>query len=51
MATAEKAAWFQDSKGEIDSLLIEVCEELQLSPTRYQLAVQRYGSVNELLER
>jgi Second Messenger Oligonucleotide or Dinucleotide Synthetase domain len=51
MATAEKAIWFQDSKSQLDSLSLGVCEELQLPATRYQLAVQRYGSVNELLER
>jgi hypothetical protein len=51
MATAERALWFQDSTDQLDNILIDVCEELQLSPTRYQLAVQRYGSVNELLER
>jgi hypothetical protein len=51
MATAGKAIWFQDSKAQLDGLLMEVCEELQLPPPRYQLAVKRYGSVNELLER
>lgn len=50
MATVEKAVWFQDSKSQLDTLLLEVCEELQLSPARYRLAIQRYGSVNELLE-
>jgi SMODS domain-containing protein len=50
MATMEKAVWLQEGKGELDSLLMEICEELQLSPARYELAVQRYGSVNELLE-
>jgi len=47
----EKAIWFQDSKSQLDNLLSEVCEELQLSPTRYELAVERYGSVNRLLEQ
>lgn len=50
MATMEKAVWLQDGKGELDGLLMEICEELQLSRARYDLAAQRYGSVNELLE-
>jgi hypothetical protein len=51
MATAEKAIWFQTSTEQLDALLFEVCEELQLAPTRYTLAVERYGVVNRLLER
>ena len=51
MATAEKAIWFQTSTEELNALLLEVCEELQLVPTRYTLAVERYGVVNRLLER
>lgn len=50
MVTMQKAVWLQDGKGELDGLLMEICEELQLSPARYDLAAQRYGSVNELLE-
>jgi hypothetical protein len=51
MATAQKAIWFQTSKEQLDAVLLDVCQELQLSPTRYQLAVERYGAVNQLLER
>lgn len=51
MATAQKAIWFQDSWGQLDALLLEVCEELQLTRPRYQLAVERYGTVNEILEK
>jgi hypothetical protein len=51
MATAEKAIWFQTSTEELDALLLGVCEELQLAPTRFTLAVERYGVVNRLLER
>src|SRR5579859_4368689 len=51
MATAQKAIWFETAKDQLDGLLLEVCEELQLSPTRYELAVQRYGAINQLLER
>jgi hypothetical protein len=46
MATAQKAIWFQSSKDQLDAVLLEVCEELQLAPTRYQLAVERYAAVN-----
>jgi hypothetical protein len=51
MATAEKAIWFQSSKEQLDALLLEVCEELQLTTARYRLAVERYGVVDQLLER
>lgn len=51
MATAQKAIWFRDSRGQLDALLLEVCEELQLTPARYQLAVERYGTLNEILEK
>jgi hypothetical protein len=51
MATAQRAPWFLTSKEQLDGLLLDVCDELQLSPTRYQLAVERYGAVNQFLER
>ena len=51
MATAQKAIWFQTSKEQLDAVLLDVCGELQLAPTRYRLAVERYGAVNQLLER
>jgi hypothetical protein len=34
----------------LDELLIQVCEELQLTPARYDLAVSRYDALNRLLE-
>src|ERR1700674_1500446 len=34
----------------LDQLLFEVCEELQLTKTRYRLADERYCTLNELLE-
>jgi hypothetical protein len=34
----------------LDDLLFQICEELQISPTRYDLAVDRYGTLNKLLE-
>jgi hypothetical protein len=51
MATAQKAIWFQTSQEQLDAVLFEVCEELQLTPARYQMAVERYGTVNEILEK
>jgi hypothetical protein len=50
MATAQKAIWFQTSKEQLDAVWLDVCEELKLVPTRHQLAVERYGAVNQLLE-
>lgn len=50
MATA-KAAFFETSRDQLDSLLFDICEELQLPRTRYDLAVERYGTVNRLLEK
>ena len=49
MATA-KSVVFQTSTDQLDALLLEVCEELQLKKTRYDLAVERYGTINRLLE-
>jgi hypothetical protein len=48
MATAEKAIWFQSSREQLDALLLEACEGLQLRLSRHELAVVRYGTVNEL---
>ena len=50
MATA-KIAWFGNSKDQLDAVLLEVCEGLQLARTRHDLAVERYGTVNRLLEK
>src|SRR5438876_666619 len=51
MATAEKPIWFQSSREQLDALLLEVCDGLQLRPSRHELAVERYGTVNEILEK
>src|SRR2546429_3107471 len=51
MATAEKPIWFQSSRERLDALLLEVCDGLQLRPSRHELAVERYGTVNEILEK
>ena len=34
----------------LDALLFQICEELQLTPARYDLAVQRYESLNRILD-
>jgi hypothetical protein len=36
MATTQRAIWFQTSKEQLDALLLEVCEELQLTTARYR---------------
>jgi Second Messenger Oligonucleotide or Dinucleotide Synthetase domain len=51
MATARKVIWFENAKEQLDAVLLEVCEELQLSPARYQLANERYSTLNQVLER
>jgi len=51
MATLQKAVWLQTAREELESHILEICEERQLSPRRYKLAGQRYGAVNQLLER
>jgi len=50
MALFQPAVYTQDAKSQLDELLAVICEELQLTPNRYQLAVQRYGTINSLLE-
>jgi hypothetical protein len=39
-----------DSSAALDELLLETCEEFQISPARYDLVVERYKSLNRLLE-
>jgi hypothetical protein len=34
----------------LDSLLFQICEELQITPTRHDLVVKRYETLNRLLE-
>jgi hypothetical protein len=49
MATVRPVV-FQSSTEQLDALLLEICEELQLSKSQYDLAVERYGTINGLLE-
>jgi hypothetical protein len=46
MATA-KSIVFQNSTDQLDGLLLELCEELQLKKTRYDLAADRYGTITD----
>jgi hypothetical protein len=50
MTSPSQAFFTEDSRSQLDDLLMLVCEELQLAPSRYQLAVQRYESVSRVLE-
>lgn len=50
MALSAATFFTEDSQTQLDDLLMLVCEDLQLSPSRYQLAVQRYESVSSALE-
>jgi len=50
MAVASAPSIFQDFSAALDELLFEVCEELQLTPARYDQAVERYEAVGDLFE-
>jgi hypothetical protein len=50
MALASPVSLRGDFVGSLDELLLQICEELQLTPSRYDLAVQRYDSLNRVLE-
>jgi hypothetical protein len=50
MAVAPALSLPQNFSAALDELLIQVCEELQLTPTRYDLAVARYDALNKVLE-
>jgi hypothetical protein len=50
MATVQTSVLVGDAKKQLDDLLLQVCEELQLTQTRYDLAVSRYEAANRLLE-
>ncbi len=47
---ALKPFFTESAQTHLDDLLREVCEDLQLSPSRYRLAEQRYGAVTAVLE-
>ncbi len=50
MAVAPTYSVPQNSAAGLDELLFEICEEFQLSSARHDLAVQRYETLNKLLE-
>lgn len=50
MAATVPAFFRDDAQAQLDDLLMLVCEELQLAPSRYRLAVERYGAVSRVLE-
>jgi len=50
MAVAPAVYFPQGFAAALDQLLLQVCEELQLSTSTYERAVARYGALNKLLE-
>ena len=50
MAATVPAFFTDDAQAQLDDHLMLVCEELQLAPSRYRLAVERYGAVSRVLE-
>jgi hypothetical protein len=50
VVTTRPVSFLESAEAQMDDLLWRVCEELQLSPTRYQQAVDRYEAVCRWLE-
>jgi hypothetical protein len=50
MAVAPALSFPQNFAAALDELLIQACEEFQLTPARYDLAVARYDTLNKVLE-
>ena len=50
MTASMPALYTDDATSQLDNLLMLVCEELQLFPTRHRLAVERYEAVSTVLE-
>jgi len=50
MVAAPTFSVSKDFHSGLDHLLLEICEEVQITPARYDLAVERYGTLNKLLE-
>lgn len=50
MVAAPAFSASNDFSTDLDDLLLQICEELQITPARHDLAVSRYGSLNKLLE-
>ena len=49
MAVATAPSFPQSFVTGLDELLFQVCEEVQLTTARYDLAVERYNTLNKLL--
>jgi len=50
MAVAHSFPSLAEFTGAIDGLLFDICDHLQLSTVRYGLAVERYNTLNRVLE-
>jgi hypothetical protein len=50
MAVARGFSFPETFAAGLDELLLGVCEELQLTSARYDLAVERYNTLNKVLE-
>jgi hypothetical protein len=50
MVAAPAFSVSNDFFSSLDEMLFEICEELQISPSRHDLVVGRYGALNKLLE-
>jgi hypothetical protein len=50
MVVARAVSFPENFSAALDELLLGVCEELQLTTPRHDLAVERYGVLNRLLE-
>jgi hypothetical protein len=50
MAVASVPRFADDFVSGLDELLLGVCEELQLSQAKHDLAVERYNTLNKVLE-
>jgi len=51
MAVAPFLSSTHDFTTSLDELLFDICEDIQLSATRHEQAVQRYETLGEVLER
>ncbi|MGP0019425.1 MAG: nucleotidyltransferase [Candidatus Sulfotelmatobacter sp.] len=50
MVAAPAFSASNEFSADLDDLLFQICEELQITSARYDLAVARYGTLNTLLE-
>jgi hypothetical protein len=51
MAVAPFLSSTHDFTTSLDELLFDICEDIQLSATRHEQAVQRYETLGDVLER